>query len=64
MNFNAAKQPQNQQTQTAQKPRQNFGGFQTGDPRGWQQRQQYLNSMGVDTTGWQRQEIMRGVKNA
>lgn len=42
----------------------NFQGFQTNDPRTWQQRQQHLNSIGVDTNGWQRQEIMRGVRNS
>ena len=46
-----------QQAQKAQ-----FQGFQTNDPRTWQRRQQYLNSIGVDTNGWQRQDIMRGVK--
>jgi hypothetical protein len=29
----------------------------------WQQRQAFLNSQGVDTTGWGRSEIMRGQRN-
>lgn len=48
-------QPQQKQSQ--------FQGFRTNDPRTWQQRQQYLQSIGTDTTGWGRAEIMRGVKN-
>lgn len=67
MNFGASQQqdkPQNQQPQQpAQNPQGAFRGFQTSDPRNWQQRQQHLNSIGVDTTGWGRAEIMRGVKN-
>jgi hypothetical protein len=52
----------NNPQQPAQKPQSNFQGFQTNDPRTWQQRQQHLNSIGIDTTGWKRQEIMRGAK--
>lgn len=66
INFNAVQQEQKPQTQNqtaAQNPQKAFQGFQTNDTRTWQQRQQNLNSMGIDTTGWQRQEIMRGVKN-
>ena len=63
-NFGTASQgtePQGQpQPKAPQQPQ--FQGFQLGDPRTWQQRQQHLNSLGIDTTGWQRQEIMRGVK--
>lgn len=44
-------------------PQQEFQGFQTSDPRNSQQRQQHLNSLGIDTTGWGRAEIMRGIKN-
>jgi hypothetical protein len=63
MNFGTSQaKPQIQQTQPAQS--QQFKGFQLGDQRTWQQKQQYLNSIGIDTTGWQRQEIMRGVKTA
>jgi len=53
----------NNPLQPEQKPQSKFQGFQTNDPRTWQQRQQHLNSVGIDTTGWQRQEIMRGIKN-
>lgn len=45
----------------AQQPR--FQGFKASDTRTWQQRQQHLNSIGIDTNGWGRAEIMRGVKN-
>ena len=55
----ATGQGQPQPAATAQNAQR---GFQVGDPRTWQQRQQHLNSLGIDTTGWQRQEIMRGVK--
>lgn len=51
------------QTQKQQPEKKEFGGFQTSDPRNSQQRQQYLNSIGIDTTGWGRAEIMRGVRN-
>jgi hypothetical protein len=65
MNFGSVQtnpdDPQQQNQQTAQQPQ--FQGFQTNDPRTWQQRQQHLNSIGIDTIGWRRQEIMRGVKN-
>jgi len=44
-------------------PQPAFQGFQTSDTRTWQQRQHHLNSLGIDTTGWGRAEIMRGVKN-
>ena len=50
----SSKQPEN-------KPQ--FQGFQTNDPRTWQ-RQQHLNSVGIDTTGWGRAEIMRGSRTA
>lgn len=53
-----------EQPQQQNKPVQKFQGFQMGDSRNWQQRQQYLNSIGIDTAGWKRQEIMRGVKTA
>jgi hypothetical protein len=58
-------QPQKTRPQqpTTPQPTTQFQGFNTNDTRGWQQRQQYLNSIGVDTTGWGRAEIMRGVKN-
>lgn len=68
MNFGTAQskpeapQPQQQTQQPAQQPQ--FQGFQTNDPRKSQQRQQHLNSIGIDTAGWGRAEIMRGVKNA
>ena len=42
---------------------QQFQGFQMGDPRTWQQRQQHLQSIGIDTTSWSRAEIMRGTRN-
>jgi hypothetical protein len=57
MNFSVGKPQQNQPQQTK------FQGFSTNDPRNSQQRQQHLNSIGIDTTGWGRAEIMRGVKN-
>lgn len=64
MNFGTSRQnpeaPKNHQQQTQQPP---FQGFQTNDPRGWQQRQQHLNSLGINTTNWNRQEIMRGAKS-
>lgn len=69
MNFNATQQkeepePQRNATQqAAQKPQQAFQGFQTNDTRTWQQRQQHLNSLGIDTAGWTRGQIMRGIKN-
>lgn len=44
-------------------PQQSFQGFQTSDPRNWQQRQQHLNSIGIDTDGWGRSEIMQGRRN-
>jgi hypothetical protein len=53
----------NGKAQTAHQGKKEFQGFQMGDARTWQQRQQHLNSMGIDTTGWGRAEIMRGVKN-
>lgn len=59
INFNVAQQPQQAQNQ-----QQTFKGFQMGDTRNWRQRQQYLNSIGTDTTGWQRQEIMRGLRGS
>lgn len=64
MNFGTAqtKPEAPQAQQNNQKPQ--FQGFQMNDPRGWQQRQQHLNSIGVDTTGWGRQDIMRGAKTA
>jgi len=55
-------QPQtNAQKPQPQKPQ--FQGFSTNDTRTWQQRQQHLSSMGIDTSGWGRAEIMRGVAN-
>lgn len=66
INLNAAQQEQKPQTHNqtaAQNPQKVFQGFQTSDPRNSQQRQQHLNSIGIDTTGWGRAEIMRGVKN-
>jgi hypothetical protein len=53
-------QPRPQNQPDAQNPQKAFQGFQTNDPRTWQQRQQHLNSVGIDTTGWGRAEIMRG----
>lgn len=47
--------------QTPQK--QEFQGFQMGDPRNWQQRQRHLNSIGINTDGWGRAEIMQGRRN-
>lgn len=65
INFGSAQKnpraPQQQNQQPAQNPQ--FQGFQTNDPRNSQQRQQHLNSLGIDTTGWGRAEIMRGAKN-
>jgi hypothetical protein len=61
MNFSVGK-PQ-EQPQQNQPQQTKFQGFNANDPRNSQQRQQHLNSIGVDTTGWGRAEIMRGVKN-
>ena len=63
LNFNVQKQQvqQGQPQQQAQQPKQ-FAGFSTNDKRTWQQRQQFLQSQGVDTTGWGRAQIMRGSK--
>lgn len=47
----------------AQQSPQEFQGFQMGDTRNWQQRQQHLNSIGINTDGWGRAEIMRGIRN-
>lgn len=52
-----------QTQQTAQKPQQAFQGFQLGDPRGAKERQQHLNSIGINTDGWGRAEIMQGRRN-
>lgn len=57
----AVVQKQNQPGQSPKQPQ--FQGFQMGDPRTWQQRQQYLNSTGIDTTGWGRAEVMQGRRN-
>jgi len=47
-----------------QSPEKNeFGGFQIGDTKTWQQRQQHLSSIGIDTAGWGRAEIMQGRRN-
>jgi len=51
------KQPESKAGQAA------FQGFSTNDTRTWQQRQQHLNSLGIDTAGWGRAEVMRGVQN-
>ena len=56
INLNASQQNQ----QPSQNPQKAFQGFQTNDPRTWQQRQRHLNSVGIDTAGWGRAEIMRG----
>lgn len=65
INFNPAnlQQTTTQQAQQTQQTQTQFRGFSIKDPRNSQQRQQHLNSIGIDTTGWGRAEIMRGVKN-
>lgn len=65
-NFGAASggpEPQVQKQPETKPSPTPFQGFQTNDPRTWQQRQQHLNSLGIDTAGWGRAEIMRGVAN-
>lgn len=63
MNFGTSQSKPAAPQRTPHPQQANFQGFQTNDPRTSQRRQQHLASIGIDTSGWGRAEIMRGVKN-